>query len=280
MTEKSPLWPAALHHLRYDSPALDAMVRFYRDGLGLAAEQLPDGTWLLSGRQRRLVLAPAETADQPWGAFAFPNEGRLDEFRAWVQRKGVNVQPNPSPLFGEGAFRIDDPDGRGLVFGAPVAPDGGETDAMPGRLQHYVVATTQLAKLTEYYRDTLGFVVSDIVREGDEPTAVFFRSDPEHHSFATFRAPEGRPDHHSYEATSWDDIRDWADHFAAMEVDIFWGPGRHGPGNNLFIMVEDPDGNKVEISAEIERMHRHMPHREWAHEERTLNLWGKAWMRS
>lgn len=280
MTGKSPLWPATLHHLRYDSPAPDAMVRFYRDGLGLAAEKLPDGTWLLSGRQRRLILGPAEAADQPWGAFAFPNQGRLDDFRDWVQAKGVNVQPKPSPLFGEGAFRIDDPDGRGLVFGVPLEADTGGADPLPGRLQHYVVATTQLDTLTEYYRDTLGFVISDIVREGDEPTAVFFRSDPEHHSFAAFRAPEGRPDHHSYEATSWDDIRDWADHFAGLEADIFWGPGRHGPGNNLFIMVEDPDGNKVEISAEIERMHRHMPHREWAHEERTLNLWGKAWMRS
>ena len=95
-----------------------------------------------------------------------------------------------------------------------------------------------------------------------------------------FRAPEARSDHLAYEARNWNDIRDWADHFAALEVPLFWGPGRHGPGNNLFIMVEDPDGNKVEISAELEFMHRHMPPRQWAHEERTLNLWGGAWMRS
>ena len=45
-------------------------------------------------------------------------------------------------------------------------------------------------------------------------------------------------------------------------------------------MVEDPDGNKVELSAELEHMHRHMPHRTWKHEDRTLNLWGNAWMRN
>ena len=46
---------------------------------------------------------------------------------------------------------------------------------------------------------------------GGELSAVFLRSDPEHHSFATFRAPESRPDHHSYETGSWNAIRDWGD---------------------------------------------------------------------
>jgi len=27
------------------------------------------------------------------------------------------------------------------------------------------------------------------------------------------------------------------------------GGRRHGPGNNLFFMIEDPDGHKVEFSA-------------------------------
>ena len=106
------------------------------------------------------------------------------------------------------------------------------------------------------------------------------RSDPEHHSFAAFRAPAVRGDHHSYETTCWNDIRDWADHMGRQNIKLWWGPGRHGPGNNLFFMVEDPDGYKVELSAEIELMPREMAARSWKHEERTLNLWGQAWMRS
>jgi catechol 2,3-dioxygenase len=46
--------------------------------------------------------------------------------------------------------------------------------------------------------------------------------------------------------------------------------GRYGPGNNLFFMVEDPDGYKVEL------MPREMAARSWKHED----LWGQAWMRS
>jgi catechol 2,3-dioxygenase len=123
-------------------------------------------------------------------------------------------------------------------------------------------------------------VESDRVLEGDELSAVFLRSDPEHHSFAAFRAPQSRPDHHCYETSGWLDIRDWADRMAKLRIPLWWGPGRHGPGNNLFFMIEDPDGHKVEFSAELELMPRHMPHRTWPHEQRTLNLWGSAWMRS
>jgi len=45
-------------------------------------------------------------------------------------------------------------------------------------------------------------------------------------------------------------------------------------------MIEDPDGHKVEFSAELELMPREKPCRTWPHEQRTLNLWGSAWMRS
>ena len=36
-----------------------------------------------------------------------------------------------------------------------------------------------------------------------------------------------------------------------LGITLWWGPGRHGPGNNLFFMIEDPDGHKVEFSAEL-----------------------------
>ena len=75
------------------------------------------------------------------------------------------------------------------------------------------------------------------------------------------------------------DIRDWADHMADHRIKIWWGPGRHGPGNNLFFMIRDPDGHAVELSAEVEHMPRDMPPRVWPMDERTLNLWGPGWIR-
>jgi catechol 2,3-dioxygenase-like lactoylglutathione lyase family enzyme len=176
------------------------------------------------------------------------------------------------------------------VFGLPRAdlPQDGADDLaaarLPGRLQHVVVASSSLAPMLRFYEDVLGWTVSDYVFEGEgsarTPTVGFFRSDPEHHSFAVFRCPETRPDHHSYEAGDWNAIRDWADHMASLRIKLWWGPGRHGPGNNLFFMVKDPHGYLIEISAELEVVADGVEKREWPHEERTLNLWGPGFMRS
>ena len=164
-----------------------------------------------------------------------------------------------------------------MVFG--LSREELPTNGLPARLQHFVCATQRLPEMLEFYRG-LGMVESDRVLEGETLSAVFLRSDPEHHSFAAFRAPESRPDHHCYETNGWLDIRDWADRMGELRIPLWWGPGRHGPGNNLFFMIEDPDGHKVEFSAELELMPKDMPHRTWPHEQRTLNLWGSAWMRS
>ncbi|MCY1561720.1 hypothetical protein D9M68_990210 [compost metagenome] len=58
-----------------------------------------------------------------------------------------------------------------------------------------------------------------------------------------------------------------------------WGPGRHAPGNNIFIFIVDPDGNWIEVSAELEVVYDR-PVREWPHVERTLNMWGDGLLRA
>ena len=101
-----------------------------------------------------------------------------------------------------------------------------------------------------------------------------------HHTLAFFRAPAIKLDHFAHEAICWNDIRDWGDHFASHHVEIVWGAGRHGAGNNLFIFVSDPDENNVEISAELETLTFDQEPRYWPHNNRALNLWGHAWLRS
>ena len=76
----------------------------------------------------------------------------------------------------------------------------------------------------------------------------------------------------------WNLIRDWCDHISRNGLTLFWGPGRHGPGNNLFVFFEDCDGNKIELSAELELI-KNRKYIDWPHESRTLNLWGKSFLR-
>lgn len=273
------LWPARLHHLRRDSADPERLARFYGELLGDRVERLGPEEWRVCGPERLLVVGKGAKAAVPWFALALENETRLAALRDELARGGLEVEASPTPLFGASAFALADPDGRRIVFGVPPTP-GDTGDGLTARLQHFVCATTRIGETLAFYRDRLGMIESDRVLEDNDLAAAFLRSDPEHHSFAAFRAPEPRADHHAYETRGWMDIRDWADRMASLRIPLWWGPGRHGPGNNLFFMIEDPDGYKVEFSAELERMPPEMPYRTWPHEERTLNLWGSAWMRS
>lgn len=280
MADRRPLWPARLHHLGLVSADAGALAEFYRRVLGYDAEELTDGQWRLRGKERELLVSQGARAGLGFAAFAVEDGARLGALRADIEAKGADIGPSPSPLLDEGAFAVKDPDGNALVFGPPREARAG-ADALRGRLQHFVVTSAQIEPMMAFYQDVLGFVLSDVVNDEDgDPTAVFYRSDPEHHSFAIFRADHGGFDHHAYESGCWNDIRDWADHLSALRVPMFWGPGRHGPGDNLFVMFRDPDGNALEISAELEEMPIDMAHREWPHDARTLNLWGDAWFRS
>tara|TARA_Y100000588_G_scaffold217751_1_gene231665 strand:- start:149 stop:1024 length:876 start_codon:yes stop_codon:yes gene_type:complete len=290
MTLESPIWPAQLDHLRLDSDDPAMLADFYATAFGYHQTSLPDETYLLQGPGRRLIVGPGEPGARPYHGYRLQNRQQLEGVRDFLQGQGLNTEPSPSTIFQEDAVAVRDPDGWLSVFGLPRTDlPSQKVNNVPsavnlsGRLQHVVVATDNLQPMMNFYEKTLGYVASDYVNaDMDDPTSkkvAFYRSDPEHHSFAVFSASEVRSDHHAYEVDDWNAIRDWADHMASLQIKLWWGPGRHGPGNNLFFMILDPHGNQVEISAELENMPREMAARIWPMEERSLNLWGPGWIR-
>ena len=290
MTLESPIWPAQLDHLRLDSDDPAMLADFYATAFGYHQKSLPDETYLLQGPGRRLIVGPGEPGARPYHGYRLQNRQQLEGVRDFLQGQGLNTEPSPSTIFQEDAVAVRDPDGWLSVFGLPRTDlPSQKVNNVPsavnlsGRLQHVVVATDNLQPMMNFYEKTLGYVASDYVNaDMDDPTSkkvAFYRSDPEHHSFAVFSASEVRSDHHAYEVDDWNAIRDWADHMASLQIKLWWGPGRHGPGNNLFFMILDPHGNQVEISAELENMPREMAARIWPMEERSLNLWGPGWIR-
>jgi len=277
----SPLWPADLDHFRLDSPKPEALADFYARAMGMAVTRLSADLLLAAGPQRRLIIGRGEARGHPFNAFALADAAQLRRYRAFLEERGARLLPTPTPLLRGESFAVRDPDGRLAAFGLP---SDSEAAARPARLQHVVVASSRFPEMMGFYRDVLGFLVSDTVHvdnggELGEANVCFFRANVEHHSFAVFRAPVSSSDHHAYEVPGWDDLRHWADHFASLDVLIWWGPGRHGAGNNLFFMVKDPDGNNLEISAELERLGYGEPGKRWPAGGKALNLWGPAWVR-
>jgi len=188
------------------------------------------------------------------------------------------------------AFR--DPDGHCVVFAsAEVDANKVDTDVLPAAsnakalppaiTQHLGIRTPNIDAMATFYSEVLGFVVSDRVHDDQgQLRACFLRTSELHHALALFGAPVSCFDHQSFEAPDWEGLKHRADHMGDLRQEIVWGVGRHGPGNDVFFMVRDPDGNLAEISSEIEVCTPDRPMGIWKHEERTLNLWGKAIMRS
>jgi len=271
--------PASLYYLHITSENPQRLAAFYRDQMSMAESMINDTHVLLAG-SRAAIISAGPTAELAFPAYSLRDEAALAAMRARLLKHDVTLQPLDSPLYRPGAFVVADPQGRRTAFG--LSNQHRDADAEPARLQHAVFQTTDLATVVKFYVDTMGFTISDEVvnEETGQLMVVFLRSDDEHHSLAFFQGSRNEWDHHCYETNEWNNIRDWGDKFAKLRIPIFFGPGRHGPGNNLFFMVTDPDGNRVELSAEIERVAvEHVPG-VWPHNEYTLNSWGRAWIRA
>lgn len=266
-----------LHHIQIQSRDPQRLAEFYAAAMDMTARTLGQGAWICEGPLRRTLFAPGENKKLGFGAFACRDGAGLGIVRAQAEAAGLAIVASPSPLFGHDAFGVHDPDGNLIVFGLgrQEAPRPG----LRGPLQHLTLATTDPEAIEAFYTGKLGFLPSDrvVARDGTINT-IFMRSNHEHHTLACFRQDRQGMDHHSYEAGDWSVIKDWCDRMGDQHIPIMWGPGRHGPGNNIFVFVEDPDGNWIEISAELEVIYDR-PVKQWKHEPRTLNSWGHAILR-
>jgi len=271
---------AYLHHIQLESPEPEKLATWYSRAMDMDLERLTNDLWMTSGPARQVLFSTGEAKKLAHAGFAVRDAESLAGLFERAEQMGLSPKTVGTPLFHSGAFGVTDPDGNAIYFGLSFARPVEISGRIRGPIQHLTLATRDVKAIEDFYASKLGFGVSDRVVNGDgKVMTCFMRSNHEHHNLACFYQERQGVDHHSYEAGEWDTIRDWSDHLASKGVQLFWGPGRHGPGNNLFIFTEDPDGNWIEISAELEVVHDR-PVKTWPHEERTLNLWGRGVLRA
>jgi catechol 2,3-dioxygenase-like lactoylglutathione lyase family enzyme len=264
---------AYLHHLALQTQNPAGMAQFYADTMNMEARQ--DGsTWICEGPLRRMIFVPGESRRLDYAGFACRDAEGLDGIRQQIRRQEIELIASPSPYFGREAFALRDTDGNVVVFG--LAAQEPPRHGIRGPLQHLTLASETPDRIEAFYVNKLGFRTSDYARAEDGRTlAVWTRSNHEHHTLACFRRGYQGIDHFSFEAGDWNVIKDWCDRMGERRIPIVWGPGRHGPGNNIFIFIEDPDRNWIEISAEMEVIYNR-PSKVWKSEDYTLNMWGRA----
>jgi catechol 2,3-dioxygenase len=280
-TAVSPLSRTSTSHLALRVADVATAAAFYQRVLGLTVhDALREGGLRLGwGRGHHVLdLLPGPSGLDHF-AFAVDDPSELARLQAQAGEHGLVVTPASETSWAALAdgFEISDPAGHRVQFHGAVDRTGEVGDPAgnrPIRLQHFTLASPEVTAMLGFFRDVLGFRHSDVLGENE---FVWLRSNREHHTLAVVKADRGGLDHFAFEVTGWDELKAWCDRLTDEDVPITWGPGRHGPGNNLFLFFADPDGNRIELSAELERFHDDRVAyavRRWEPIPKSVNLWG------
>jgi catechol 2,3-dioxygenase-like lactoylglutathione lyase family enzyme len=284
----------AVSHIGFSVPDLAATAQFYRRVLGMVVHsEHPDGGLRLGWGSGHHVIDLVE-GEQGLRHYAFEvrDDNGVEGIAKRLTAAGHPVGELDAGLLdaavgtARGVTTID-PHGTEVHFHTTVERDGetaADTGRRPIKYQHITLGTDDVGTMVDFFVGVVGFRISDQLDDG---RFAWLRSDRDHHTLAVVNVGRGGDiDHYSYDLAEWEDFKAWCDRLTDEDVDVTWGPGRHGPGNNLFVFFDDPAGNHVELSAEMEKFHddrvTYVPRR-WKPIPNTVNLWGgqlASWRRT
>jgi catechol 2,3-dioxygenase-like lactoylglutathione lyase family enzyme len=173
----------------------------------------------------------------------------LDAIRARALEAGAACNPTRSsdPGGGQGVV-VTLPEGerfRFLADATEVAPLVGCD--MPVKLTHIVMNSSNAEATATFAERALGFRVSDRTKG-----MVFVRCNDSHHSTAFARAGYPSLNHIAFEMADLDAVMRGIGRMRDHGFAPAWGPGRHGPGANVFAYYIAPFGGVVEYSTAVD----------------------------
>jgi catechol-2,3-dioxygenase len=250
-----------LAHVGLNAVDLSKQAEFYNDKWGLEPiDEFGRELFFRAEGPAHHVLTLHETGDPGLHhvALEVASPDEIDRAFDELSAAGINVVTPPAQELEPGvakALRFTDPDGFlvELVAGVDRVRDPyGQRDVKPQDLNHVVLGVADPDRTEAFYRDQLGFKLSDRFVGG----LSFWACNANHHSLAFGQARDGKPSFHHAAF----DMKDWEQWIKAVfyagerGVPRVWGPGRHLFGNNLFSYYKDPEGNTIEYTAEVEQL--------------------------
>jgi catechol 2,3-dioxygenase len=142
----------------------------------------------------------------------------------------------------------------------------------PRLLGHALLKVEDVPIVESFLGEMLSFRVSDRGLDGD---IVWLRCSEIHHSINLLRGPAGLH-HYAWEVDDWAIFKQLGDTLRGHQSQLVWGPGRHGPGNNLFAYHADTTGALVEYFSDILRIKNEETYRwrDWSDVAEWNNIWG------
>ncbi len=116
----------------------------------------------------------------------------------------------------------------------------------PIQLTHAVLNTADQDAVERFAVEKLGFIVSDRTAH-----MRFLRCNRKHHCVAYAKAASPSLNHIAFEMKDTDAVMRGIARLREAGYESVWGPGRHGPGNNVFGYFIAPYGGVIEYTAEV-----------------------------
>jgi catechol-2,3-dioxygenase len=245
-----------LGYVGFETPDVERLVEYYTKVLDFAlVDGAPEGAFLTTGTDHHCVVvtrgdtrARAVVGYEIWEDLDSAQQ-RLKEAGYETQRRSDIGPGTPDVLV------LDEP-GTGTPLHLMTAQDpsgvGDYPPLRPTKLGHVAAFTPALDPMQSFYQDLLGFKWSDTV--GD--FFVFLRCNADHHAANFMASTKFQGMHHiAYEMRDPNHLIAMLDHLAKNDYRLHWGPGRHGPGHNLFTYHRDPDGHVIELFTQIDVVH-------------------------
>lgn len=155
----------------------------------------------------------------------------------------------PRPDHGGGiGFTLRDPAGRriGIVQGdqrpAPLENDFHR----PVRLAHTNINCAAIDRDIAFHEEGMGMVLTD-----RSAAMAFLRCNSDHHAVVLAEAKVDTLNHVSFLHDDYDQMMRAGGKMCDAGFPIGWGPGRHGPGDNVFLYFVDPFGIVIEHTSEV-----------------------------
>jgi catechol 2,3-dioxygenase-like lactoylglutathione lyase family enzyme len=161
---------------------------------------------------------------------------------------------------------------RFLADTTEVAPLQGRD--LPVKLTHIVFNSVDAEVSGHLIEEALGFRVSDRTKG-----MVFVRCNESHHSTAFARAGFASLNHIAFEMEDIDAVMRGIGRLRDHAMTPAWGPGRHGPGANVYAYFIAPFGPVVEFSTAVEKVtadYRTGSPEDWTWPPGRIDQWGMS----
>lgn len=256
---------------------------FYHEAWGLSTvDEDGDTFWLRATGSEHHVLqlgaGDGNALDRISFALGTPRE--VDDAARALQKLGIPLLREPGRLDDAGGgygLQLVDPEGRCLELSADTfavsAQEPAGRRAIPRKLAHVVLNTSDIDRTADFYTQVLGMRISD----WSEHQMTFLRCNSDHHVIALNQADFPSINHVAYEMESLDHFMRGLGSLKRSGIAPQWGPGRHGPGDNTFSYFTDPAGLVCEYTSEVAQIDEdRWLCRTWKRTPELSDQWGTA----